>query len=130
MFVSIQFSASADAVARIYNTSLSAVGSQSPRLSSEIVWSTFYLHALLRYKTKVGEVLTVPHRGLQSRRFDAALAERNLTMVGTGQPHWSHACNACEKIVSETLGSDTADPLESGSEGPRSGDSIHCVYYL
>ncbi|KAH9853344.1 hypothetical protein C2E23DRAFT_728888 [Lenzites betulinus] len=90
--------ASADAVARIYNTSQSEDALQTP-LTSENVWNAFYLHSLLLDKSRHGKHLIVPHHGVQAIRFNSVLAERNLSMAGTGQPHWAHACDVCEKII-------------------------------
>lgn len=94
-------SASGDAISRIYNTSWREGPSTCPRISSEIVWNAFYLHALLLRHTKSGALLTVPHLGLQADRFTSALVQRNMAMAGTGQPHWAHGCDGCEKVAQD-----------------------------
>jgi hypothetical protein len=96
------FSASAEAIARIYNLALghgaSDVGNSSrlsDRLVGEVVLDSFFLHALLRGHDDNLEKLSLPHGGLQGRRFDQALNERNYRMAGTGQEMWAHACRKC-----------------------------------
>ncbi|KAI0742302.1 hypothetical protein C8Q80DRAFT_1109352, partial [Daedaleopsis nitida] len=59
----------------------------------------FYIDALLADKHRQEQTLRVPHHGLQSERFNAALAERNARMEGVGQPEWAHACDECEHIL-------------------------------
>ncbi|KAI0724250.1 hypothetical protein C8T65DRAFT_563690, partial [Cerioporus squamosus] len=68
-------------------------------LTGELVWNTFYLHALLNFKHCRTEILELPHNGPQSERFMAALEERNKLMVGIGQPLWAHSCDDCEKVT-------------------------------
>ncbi|KAI0703114.1 hypothetical protein C8Q76DRAFT_632028 [Earliella scabrosa] len=68
-------------------------------LTTDIVWNAFYLHALLLDSVRRGIPLFVPHGGKHTNRFNAALDARNGRMVGTGQPHWAHACDECEKII-------------------------------
>ena len=94
----LALSASGDAISRTYNLALTDPDPKNP-LTSDVVWSAFYLHALLRDKEQRQEQLQVPHRGHQSQRFNQALAERNARMAGTGQPQWAHACDDCEKVV-------------------------------
>ncbi|KAI0684068.1 hypothetical protein C8T65DRAFT_594255, partial [Cerioporus squamosus] len=67
-------------------------------LDSDHVWSAFYLHALMLDSARRSEALCLPHRGKQSERFRGALALRNVRMAGTGQLHWAHACDVCEKV--------------------------------
>ena len=68
-------------------------------MSSDIVWNAFYLHALLLYKQGHKDKLVIPHHGQHSDRLTEALAERNLAMVGTGQPQWAHSCDVCERLI-------------------------------
>ncbi len=51
------------------------------------------------------ENLSLPHHGLQSERFNNALAARNQRMTGIGQPQWVHACDECEKVIPPPDGS-------------------------
>lgn len=91
-------SASGETVARIYNAGLTM--EHNPHLlTTDIVWNAFYLHALLLDSVRRGIPLFVPHGGKHTNRFNAALDARNGRMVGTGQPHWAHACDECEKII-------------------------------
>lgn len=67
-------------------------------LNSKVVLDSFFLHALLRDKSlEHGEYLVLPHDGLQERRFDAALRDRNTKIRLRGQEMWGHACDDCVK---------------------------------
>ncbi|KAI0744417.1 hypothetical protein C8Q76DRAFT_604520 [Earliella scabrosa] len=90
--------ASGETCARIYNMGL-AGDMQSRPLTGDTVWHAFYLHALLQDRSRFGERLEVPHSGLHSDRFAAALEARNRAMVGDGQEFWAHACDECEQII-------------------------------
>ena len=92
-------SASGDACAKIYNLSLPETVGEHPSITSEIVWNSFYLHALLLHHTRHASQLKVPHSGEQADQLTAALNARNEQMVGVGQPEWAHACDNCEKIL-------------------------------
>ena len=102
-------SASGDACAKIYNLSLPETVGERPSITSEIVWNSFYLHALLLHHTRRASQLKVPHSGEQADRLTAALNARNEQMVGVGQPEWAHACDDCEKILTpeNSTGEDT-----------------------
>lgn len=92
------FSASGEVIARIYNLALS--GDDEPHdITGDLVWHSFYLHALLADHARRRERLHLPHRGTQHDRFSAAIQVRNFAMVGIGQPLWAHACDDCEKII-------------------------------
>lgn len=92
-------SASGDGCAKIYNLSLRKLSSNSHKMTSEIVWNAFYVHALLLHHARRDSHLQVPHHGEQSDRLATALKVRNEQMVGVGQPQWAHACDQCEKLV-------------------------------
>ncbi|RPD52418.1 hypothetical protein L226DRAFT_468036 [Lentinus tigrinus ALCF2SS1-7] len=89
--------ASGDTVARVYNLGLSSQVS-SPPLTGAMVWSAFYLHALLSDQQELSSQLELPHHGRQNARFEAALRERNQRMRGIGQRLWAHACDDCERV--------------------------------
>ena len=90
-------SASGETIARIYNLGLSDIPDARP-LNSDTVWHVFYLHALLLHAQRTHASLVVPHSGVQSDRFNDALAARNKGMIGVGQPQWAHACDVCEQV--------------------------------
>ncbi|KAI0049302.1 hypothetical protein FA95DRAFT_1489519 [Auriscalpium vulgare] len=98
--------ASAENIARVYNHSLSLSEKSalhdsrlSDQLDLQTVWDSFFMHALLRDSQKREQALSLPHHGLQSQRFNLALAERNYRMAGTGQEMWAHACKGCMKVI-------------------------------
>ncbi|OCH83603.1 hypothetical protein OBBRIDRAFT_874465, partial [Obba rivulosa] len=95
--------ASGEAVARIYNLSIRDVDT-SKHLTTENVWHTFYLHALLRHHCERGTTLHLPHHGMNEHRLDKALHERNMLIAGTGQKHWAHACQRCTRYIKEADG--------------------------
>ncbi|PBL01432.1 hypothetical protein ARMGADRAFT_1043343 [Armillaria gallica] len=64
-------------------------------MTGEMVYDAFFLHGLLLDHFNGHSRLSVPHRGLQRDRLTAALEERNIRMVGTGQEHWAHRCKIC-----------------------------------
>ena len=97
----LPYSASGEAVARIYNLSLSPSSGDAHALTTETVWNAFWLYALLKHHDATGETFTLPHAGDHQGRFTSALDARNAMMVGTGQPLWSHACDDCEKLLFE-----------------------------
>ncbi|KAF7370162.1 hypothetical protein MSAN_00646600 [Mycena sanguinolenta] len=93
------------AIAQVYNSALGNLSSTIPnssrllhQLDGELVMDSFLFHAILRDKSRRHERLSVPNGGYQNHRLDEALAERNYRMAGTGQWHWSHACDGCMKI--------------------------------
>lgn len=67
-------------------------------LDGELVLDSFFMHALIRDKTKSQIVLQLPHNGTHGARLTMALDERNLRVAGTGQEMWGHACKDCAKI--------------------------------
>ncbi|KAJ6619830.1 hypothetical protein B0H10DRAFT_1124062 [Mycena sp. CBHHK59/15] len=91
-------------IARVYNTALghsSLIPNSScliHELTGELVLDSFLFHAILRDKRQRQEVLSVPDGNYQNHRLDEALAERNYRMAGTGQWHWSHACDGCMRV--------------------------------
>ncbi|KAJ7369119.1 hypothetical protein DFH08DRAFT_678248, partial [Mycena albidolilacea] len=92
------------AIAQVYNIALgnsSSIPNSSRllhQLDGDLVLDAFLFHAILRDKSRRHEVLSVPNGGYQYHRLDEALAERNYRMAGTGQWHWSHACDSCMKL--------------------------------
>ncbi|TFK82519.1 hypothetical protein K466DRAFT_500174 [Polyporus arcularius HHB13444] len=91
-------SASGDTVARIYNRGISKLP-DGPLLTSDNVWNAFYIHALMSDCQRRGFELQLPHHGTQSQRMQDVMAVRNIRMAGTGQPHWAHTCDECERII-------------------------------
>lgn len=69
--------------------------SKTPQLNGPTVSDAFFLYALLRDHDEHGTTLTLHNDTDQSVRLDKSLRERNATMVGPGQEHWSHACDLC-----------------------------------
>ncbi|KAJ6560405.1 hypothetical protein B0H19DRAFT_1290213 [Mycena capillaripes] len=95
--------ATCQGIAQVYNRALGASdlpnrSRLSHELTGDLVFDSFLLHALLQDKRNRREILSLPHRGYQNHRYDEALAQRNLRMVGTGQDMWAHACNRCMKL--------------------------------
>lgn len=82
-------------------------------LEYEIVYDAFFLYSLLldyyrHRKTDISVQLqpfTLPHRGDQDRRLDAALEARNLRFAGNGRKAWTHACDDCFKVFTGPDGS-------------------------
>ncbi|PIL31096.1 hypothetical protein GSI_05792 [Ganoderma sinense ZZ0214-1] len=91
--------ASGDGCAKIYNLSLRTFQEGSTKITSEIVWNAFFIHALLLHHTRSRLCMKLPHHGEQSDRIASALLACNEAMVGVGQVEWAHACDDCEKIV-------------------------------
>ncbi|KZT07866.1 uncharacterized protein LAESUDRAFT_736147 [Laetiporus sulphureus 93-53] len=96
--------ASGEAIARIYNLSINTQHNDDC-LSSETIWNTFYLYALLRDCVRQSIGLVLPHRGSHKDRLNARLLERNLCVAGTGQEQWAHVCRDCVKVIVEHDGS-------------------------
>lgn len=99
------YSASADNISRVYNSTLGKLTTNIPNLSrlsqelsSDVVLDAFFLFSLLCDKARHHAQLKLPHNGLQQHRFDVALSQRNYRIAGTGQEMWAHACNRCMKI--------------------------------
>lgn len=67
-------------------------------LTTDHVWDTFVLLALLRDHTERGVPLVLPHTGSQKDRFQAAMQERNERVVYHGQPEISHYCDGCMRV--------------------------------
>lgn len=95
-------SASASGIAQWYNQGVGAPATNVPNnlkyhdvMTGEMVYDAFFLHGLLLDHFNGHSRLSGPHRGLQRDRLTAALEERNIRMVGTGQEHWAHRCKIC-----------------------------------
>ena len=69
--------------------------SKTPQLNGPTVSDAFFLYALLRDHDEHGTTLALHNDTDQSVRLNKSLRERNATMVGPGQEHWSHACDLC-----------------------------------
>ncbi|KAF8065382.1 hypothetical protein FPV67DRAFT_1419290 [Lyophyllum atratum] len=107
LFTSMMVNAwtSASNCAKIYNQSLAqhhrcptlpARYSKSFHLTTQDTWNSLFLYWLLVDHTENDTTLQLPHNeASQALRLDAALEQRNLRMVGTGQEGWAHRCDAC-----------------------------------
>ena len=112
-------SASGDGCAKIYNLSLRGAPGDTSKMTSEIVWNAFYIHALLQHHSCDDSRLCIPHWAKQSDRIAAALEARNKHMIGIGQAEWAHACDDCEKILE-------LDGLAAGGATYGVCLTIHC----
>jgi KDZ transposase family protein len=65
------------------------------KLDGKNVAHAFILSALLEDHQKRNTVLQVPHSGLQSERYKAAMRERNDRIRLYGQPELRHRCKKC-----------------------------------
>ncbi|KAF8957605.1 hypothetical protein BDZ97DRAFT_1669810 [Flammula alnicola] len=73
--------------------------SLSNHLTTNQVWDAFVILGLLEDAIFRGKLLVVPHTGMQSDRFKAAMEERNEWIVLNGQPDAvRHACDRCMRI--------------------------------
>jgi hypothetical protein len=77
-----------------------------PLTTTEHVWDTFVVLALLRDCTAHGVILMVPHDGLQKHCFIAAMQERNERIIYLGQPEITHYCDGCMRVYEEPLTND------------------------
>ncbi|KAK7039107.1 hypothetical protein VNI00_010291 [Paramarasmius palmivorus] len=115
---------SAQSIARVYNRTLGRTnqnlpwnGALSAALDADLVYESFFLHALLRDHQKQNSILSVPHGSNQRRWLDQALQERNLRIAGNGQPLWAHACKKCMKIQVKDDGTKVCrEPLASARD--------------
>lgn len=94
---------SAMSCADFYNTSM-AKGNKSPpdwlfgfTLSSEHVWSAFYLYCLLEDAKEWHEYPIVKHTGDQKDRFNELVQLHNQCMCIKGQPEITHFCDKCTR---------------------------------
>ncbi|KAF8445913.1 hypothetical protein L210DRAFT_3392409 [Boletus edulis BED1] len=94
---------SATSCADFYNVSM-AKGNEPPpdwsfgfMLSSEHVWSGFYLHCLLEDAVERHECLIMNHTGDQKDRFNELVQARNQRMRIEGQPEITHFCDKCTR---------------------------------
>ncbi|EIW75649.1 hypothetical protein CONPUDRAFT_65625 [Coniophora puteana RWD-64-598 SS2] len=67
-------------------------------LTSEQVWHTFVILALLRSHRVRRVPLSVPHDGSQRARFEDAMKQQNERVIKHGQPEITHYCDACMRI--------------------------------
>ncbi|EIW76751.1 hypothetical protein CONPUDRAFT_19217, partial [Coniophora puteana RWD-64-598 SS2] len=74
----------------------------SPNLKSQQVWSAFYIYALLCHHHAQGTRLVVPHEGEQHKCFNAAMKQRNLYIVNSGQDELPHYCDLCMRMWRKT----------------------------
>ncbi len=58
----------------------------SNRLTVNLIWDAFIILSLLEDAAFRSIFLKVPHGGLQSTRFQAAMEERNEWIILNGQP--------------------------------------------
>ncbi|KAL1714116.1 hypothetical protein EV715DRAFT_210314 [Schizophyllum commune] len=101
--------ASAEGIAETYNAALGDRqginrGSLDDALQGPHVYNAFFLHSLLRDKQRRGEMLVLPHGGMQADRLVGALHERNVRFQGTGQPQWAHSCDKCTSFFRDEEG--------------------------
>jgi hypothetical protein len=62
-------------------------------LTTDHVWDAFVILTLLDLNKRNNTRLEVPHTGEQKNRFTAAMEERNLYVIQTGQDEAGHFCN-------------------------------------
>lgn len=65
------------------------------KLDGKIITHAFILSALLEDHQKQNTILQVPHSGLQSERYMAAICERNDHIRLYGQSELCHQCKKC-----------------------------------
>lgn len=92
---------SATSCANFYNTSM-AKGNEPPldwsfgfTLSSDHVWSAFYLYCLLEDTMERHEYLVVKHTGNQKDCFTKLAQVHNQRMHTEGQPKLTYFCDKC-----------------------------------
>ncbi|KAF9550742.1 hypothetical protein CPC08DRAFT_793135 [Agrocybe pediades] len=68
-------------------------------ISSEQVFRTFVMNALLRDSAERGTALLLPDLGDHDDRLKAAMEMRNLRVIQEGQKERMHACHKCEKPI-------------------------------
>lgn len=75
---------------------LSRVWNHSLNLTTETVWDSFFLNALLLDSKQRGDTLELQHNVQNhATRLRPAIEARNERMVGPGQELWNHACEGC-----------------------------------
>lgn len=84
----------------LYNSSLTTTRPPTGWLfgftvTTEHVWDTFVLLALLEDHRHHLKTLQVPHTGAQKDRFAAVLHSQNLRFCLQGQPELRHYCHKC-----------------------------------
>jgi hypothetical protein len=96
---------SATNCARLYNLTLSSIVSPSTgdwafgfTVTTEQVWDSFVILALLEDCQRRSKTLEVPHTGAQKDRFTEPLRARNLRFRVHGQPELCHYCNKCLRV--------------------------------
>ena len=96
---------SATNCARLYNLSLSSTIPPSTgdwafgfTVTTEQVWDSFVILALLEDCQQRSMILEVPHTGAQKDRFTEPLRARNLRFRAHGQPELRHYCNKCLRV--------------------------------
>ncbi|KAG2152954.1 hypothetical protein DEU56DRAFT_850012, partial [Suillus clintonianus] len=67
-------------------------------LTTEEVWDSFTLLALLDDHHRTGIHLRVPHGGDQKDRFTHAMRERTERIITHGQEELQHACDGCLRV--------------------------------
>ncbi|KDQ50429.1 hypothetical protein JAAARDRAFT_74233 [Jaapia argillacea MUCL 33604] len=95
--------ASATNCARIYNLETPDASSRpkiqwpiSLKMDCENVWDAFFMFGLLKDQ---GTSLNLKHKvSSHAIRLAPALEAWNESMVGPGQPRWSHTCNLCCEV--------------------------------
>lgn len=100
-------SASAQNIARIYNTVLGKTSSSNQSssrlldtLPEDVIFDAFFLHAILRRLERQQRNLVLPHHGDQYIRYRDILSACNSMIAGTGQPAYHHACRKCLHVFS------------------------------
>jgi len=73
-------------------------------LPEDLIFDSFFLHAILRRLDRLNFDLVLPHHGDQRLRYNEALKLCNGLMEGTGQPAYHHACRKCLHIYSDESG--------------------------
>ena len=98
---------SATNCARLYNSALSGNRKPPPSwkfgftLDSDHVWNGFMILCLLEDLTPRKQTLIVPHTGLDSDRYKAAMQVRNHRMRLYSQPELRHYCNRCTHFTTD-----------------------------
>jgi hypothetical protein len=89
----------------LYNLSLSSTVPPSTgdwafgfTVTTEQVWDSFVILALLEDCQQQSKTLEVPHAGAQKDRFTEPLHARNLRFRAHGQPELHHYCDKCLRV--------------------------------
>lgn len=67
-------------------------------MTTEVVWDSFTLLALLNDHHRNGIHLQVPHGGEQKDRFTCAMRKRTECIITHGQEELPHACDGCLRV--------------------------------